>query len=131
METKSEALAVSPDGSHLYFAREPADSSLWRLNLQNLSLTKVLDGLVPGCTSCWALAENGIYFLGSDTESFDNQMLFFYDFKNTKNRLITRYPEPLWPLGSGPFSLAPDGSSLLCVRAEPSSSNIMLVDPFR
>ena len=34
------------------------------------------------------------------------------------------------PLGSGPFSLGPEGN-LLVVRVEPSNSDVMLVTPFR
>ena len=36
-------------------------------------------------------------------------------------RQVTAYPEPLWPSGSGPFSLSPDGKLLLCVRVDPSA----------
>jgi dipeptidyl aminopeptidase/acylaminoacyl peptidase len=129
--TKAEALALSRDGRFLYFVREPADTSLQRLELATMVTTTVLDGLVPGCTSCWALADDGVYYLGSDTQSFDEQRLMFRDLRTLKDRIVTAYPEPLWPLGSGPFSLSPDGKSLLCVRVAPSNSDAMLVTPFR
>jgi hypothetical protein len=76
------------------------------------------------------LAENGIYFLGTDQDSFDRQVLFFWDLKASKAVAVTPYPEPIWPLGSGPFSLGP-GGNLLVVRVEPSNSDAMLVTPFR
>ncbi len=132
VSTRSEALAMSKDGRFLYFVREPSDTALSRIDLETKAVSQVLSGLVPGCTSCWALSPDGIYFLGSDEQSFDRQVLFFHDLRrNEANRVVTRYPEPLWPLGSGPFSLSPDGTSLLAVRAEPSSTDAMLVTPFR
>ncbi len=130
-QTKGEALALSRDGKYLYFVREPNDTVLWRLELGTATTTRVVDGLVPGCTSCWALVEKGVYFLGSDKQSFDRQMLFFHDLRTSKDRVVAPYPEPLWPLGSGPFSISPDGKTLLCVRVEPSNSDAMLVTPFR
>ena len=94
-------------------------------------LTKALDGLIPSCTSCWALAPNGIYYLGSDKQSFDRQVIFFHDFRTGEDREVAKYPELLPPLGSGPFSLSPDARQLLCVRLDPSNSDVMRVDPFR
>jgi Tol biopolymer transport system component len=126
---KSEALALSPDGKHLYFASEPTDTALWRLDLATKATAKVLDGIVPACTSCWALSNDGVYFLGIDRESFDRQVLFLWDFKTSTAKPVMAYPEPLWPLGSGPFSLGP-GGNLLVVRVESSNSDVMLVKPF-
>ncbi|HYI94451.1 MAG TPA: winged helix-turn-helix domain-containing protein [Bryobacteraceae bacterium] len=131
VQTKGEALALSRDGRYLYFVREPNDTALWRVELGKSTPTRVLDGLVPGCTSCWALVENGVYFLGSDKQSFDRQMLFFHDLRTNRDRVVAPYPEPLWPLGSGPFSISPDAQTLLSVRVEPSNSDAMLVTPFR
>lgn len=131
VQTKAEALALSADGKYIYFVREPNDTAIWRLDLSTLATTRVLNGLVPGCTSCWALANEGLYYLGSDKQSFDKQILFFHDLKSARERVVTMYPEPLWPQGSGPFSMSPDGKSLLCVRVEPSKSDVMLVTPFR
>jgi Tol biopolymer transport system component/DNA-binding winged helix-turn-helix (wHTH) protein len=130
--SKAESLAVSPDGAFVYFVPEPNDRSLWRVAITGGEPEKVLEGLVPGCTSCWALASQGVYYLGFDNKSFSRQQLFFQDLRRqTPPRLVVDYPEPLFPLGSGPFSLSPDGKSLLCVRVAPSESDAMLVTPFR
>jgi Tol biopolymer transport system component len=130
-QVKSESLNVSPDGGFLFYVREPNDTTLWRLTLETGEITKVLDNLVPGCTSCWALTARGIYYLGTDRGSFDAQVLHYRDWKSGADRLVIRYPEPLWPQGSGPFSLSPDGRYLLCVRVDPSNSDVLLVSPFR
>ena len=125
------SLDISRDGNFLYFVREPNGASLWRVDLRSGALSKVLDGLVPGCSSCWAVSDRGVYYLGPDQSSLDSQALYFRDFESGQDRLVAPYPEPLWPHGSGPFSLSPDGRHLLCVRVDPSNSDVMLVEPFR
>jgi Tol biopolymer transport system component len=131
VKTPAESLSLSPDGKFLYFVREASATSLWRVAVDTGELSRVLDGLVPACTSCWAPAPSGIYYLGIDQGAFDDQALFFHDLRSGQRRLLLRYPEPLWPRGSGPFSLSPDGRDLLTVRVEPSNIDIMLVTPFQ
>ena len=131
VKVRGLSFALSPDGEFLYFMREPHGSSLWRVSTSSGALTRALDGLIPSCTSCWALAPTGIYYLGSDKRSLDKQMIFFHDFRTGHDQEVTEYPELLPPLGSGPFSLSPDARHLLCVRLDPSNSDVMRVDPFR
>lgn len=131
VKTGGFSLGVSNDGKLLYFMREPNDTVLWQARIDTGELSKALDGLLPNCTSCWALAQDGIYFLGSGKQSFDTQVVYFHDFAAGHDREILRYPEPLAPVGSGPFSLSPNLRSLLCVRVDPSNSDIMMVEPFR
>ncbi len=125
------SLGLSPDGRWLYFVREPAATSLWRLAMGGDRFEKVLDGLVPYCTSCWAPAQNGIYYLGAKPHPWSRQTVYFHDFASGKDRPVVEYPEPLLPIGSGPFSLSPDGAYLLCVRVDPSNADIIRVEPFR
>jgi hypothetical protein len=66
-----------------------------------------------------------------DEHSFERQVLLFLDFQSGVRRVVVPYPEPLWPQGSGPFSLSPDGRFLLTVRVDPSNSDVMLVEPSR
>lgn len=126
-DVRTEALAASFDGKYLYFAREPNDTSLWRIALGSSEPERVLDRMVPGCTSCWALARDGVYYLGMHPASFDRQSIFFHPGEKS----VVSFPEPLWPQGSGPFSLSPDERYLLVVRVDPSNSDAMLVTPFR
>lgn len=125
------SLEISNDGKFVYFMRELNDTVLWKVSAETGELSKALDGLVQRCTSCWSLAPHGIYFLGSSRESFDAQVIYFHDFATGRQREIVKYPEPLSPVGSGPFSLSPDLRSLLCVRVDPSNSDILRVEPFR
>lgn len=128
------SLGLSQDGKLLYFMREVNDTVLWQVHTETGELSQALDGLLPACTSCWALTPEGIYYLGSDKTSFDTQAIYFHRFAASpgeRDRLIMRYPEPLAPVGSGPFSLSPDLKQLLCVRLNPSNSDLMRVEPFR
>jgi hypothetical protein len=124
------SLGLAPDGEFLYFVKDPNDTQLWRASTSTGEYARVLDGLVQVCTSCWAPARNGIYYLGSNPRLLDTQTLYFLSFANGRRLPVIDYPEPLSPLGSGPFSLSPDGRYLLCVRVDPSNVDVMRVEPF-
>jgi len=129
--TKGISLDVSPDGSYVYFVREATDSVLWRVETRSGRLEKVLDGLLPYCSSCWVLTSRGVYYLGARAGRTDRQTLYFHELATGRDRAILEYPEPLSPIGSGPFSLSPDERHLLCVRVDPSNADVFRVEPFR
>jgi Tol biopolymer transport system component/DNA-binding winged helix-turn-helix (wHTH) protein len=128
---KGISLGVSADGRYVYLVRDPSGTALWRVDTRSGRAEKVLEGLVPYCSSCWALAPRGIYYLGSREGSMDRQALYFHDFSTGRDKVLVDYPEALSPIGSGPFSLSPDGRYLLCVRVDPSNADIFRVEPFR
>lgn len=123
-DSPGQSLDAERSGQALFFVKESLDTAIWRGDLTQRTVTKALEGLVPGCTSCWAFARGGVYYLGTTPESLDNQALYYYDFETRKAVLLAPYPEPIWPLGSGPFSLSPDGKKLLCVRLDSPSSDL-------
>jgi hypothetical protein len=125
------SLDISADGRYLYFVREPASAALWRLDTSAGRAEKVLDGLAPYCSSCWALTRRGIYYLGVKPRLPDRQALYFHDFATGRDKPLEDYPEALSPIGSGPFSLSPDGRYLLCVRVHMGNADIFRVEPFR
>jgi Tol biopolymer transport system component/DNA-binding winged helix-turn-helix (wHTH) protein len=125
------SLDVSPDGRYVYFVREPADTTLSRVDVTTGDVERVLSGLVPYCTSCWALDEHGIYYLGARPKAPVQQSLFYMDWKSRSARLVADYPEPILPIGIGPFSLSPDRRSMLVVRLDPSNADVMRADGFR
>ena len=134
INTGGFSMSLSQDGQRLYFKREQNDAALWQADTTTGEMKRALDGLLPTCTSCWSLTPTGIYYLGSDKSSFDTQAIYFHRFAaapGETDRLIVKYPEPLAPVGSGPFSLSPDLRYLLCVRMNKSNSDIMQVEPFR
>lgn len=125
------SLDVSPDGRYVYFVREPADTTLSRVDVSTGEVERVLSGLVPYCTSCWALDERGIYYLGVRPKAPVLQSVFHLDWKGRSPRLVADYPEPILPIGIGPFSLSPDRRSMLVVRLDPSNADVMRADGFR
>jgi hypothetical protein len=92
---------------------------------------RVLEGLVPYCTSCWALSPEGIYYLGSRPKSSALQSIYYLDFRTHTTRLLADYPEPILPIGIGPFSLSPDYRSLLTVRLDSQNADVLLADHFQ
>ena len=131
VNTRGLSLGVSPDGRSLYFVREPADTSLWRANPGSGEPSRVIRGLVPYCTSCWAVAPNGIYYLGTKAESPTEEAIFFLDLASGRTRRLFDYPEPISPIGTGPFSLSRDLRYLLTVRFDPANSDISRIEDFR
>jgi Tol biopolymer transport system component/DNA-binding winged helix-turn-helix (wHTH) protein len=130
-KTHGLSFGLSADGRDLYFVHDLADTRLWKMSLATGSLTPLLDGLVPYCTSCWAASDTGVYYLGTDRSSVVGQAIFFHSFQRGPDRIVAQYPEVLPPLGSGPFSLSPDGRYLLCVRVDSPRADLMRVEPYR
>lgn len=129
--SRALSLGLSPDGRYLYFVREPADTTLTRMEIATGRAERVIEGLVPYCTSCWALSPDGIYYLGSRPKSSALQSLYYLDFRTHATRLLADYPEPILPIGIGPFSLSPDYRSLLTVRLDSPNADILRADNFR
>jgi Tol biopolymer transport system component/DNA-binding winged helix-turn-helix (wHTH) protein len=125
------SLGISADGKQIYFVREPSGTDLWRVETATGRIEKVLQGLVPYCSSCWALAAGGIYYLGPKEGSLDKQAIYYHNFAAGTDKDLLDYPETVPAIGSGPFSLSPDGRYLLCVRVHPSNANVFRVEPFR
>lgn len=129
IRSRGISLDISPDGRYIYFVRDPAGVELWRVETDTGATGKVLDGLVPFCSSCWALGANGIYYLSAAEGAPGKQALRFRDLTSGRDRQLLEYPEMLSPIGSGPFSLSRDGRYLLCVRLDPSNADIFRVEP--
>ena len=129
--TRGLSLSIDPEGKFLYFVREPAGSALWRAGVESGHMEPVLDGLVPYCTSCWALAPGALYYLGARPGQPGQQSIFQLDLATRATRVVADYPEPILPIGIGPFSFSPDYRTLLTVRLDPSNSDLLRVDGFR
>lgn len=130
LPTRGLSLGIDPEGKFLYFVREPAGTTLWRAGIESGRLEPVFDALLPYCTSCWALARSGIYYLGARSGQPGQQSIYYLDLVTHSTRVVADYPEPILPIGIGPFSLSRDGRSLLTVRLDPSNSDLLRVDNF-
>jgi dipeptidyl aminopeptidase/acylaminoacyl peptidase len=118
--TRALSLGLDASGDYLYFAKEFNDGKLYRLHLTTKKEETVLTDLLPACSSCWALSKRGVIYLAATPQSPDRQELRLKT-PNGDSKLLLPYPEPLWPEGSGPFSLTPDERYLYTVRLSPPS----------
>jgi Tol biopolymer transport system component/DNA-binding winged helix-turn-helix (wHTH) protein len=111
----------SKDGRYLYFGQGRMDTTISRLDLATKHQEVVVHSLMAGYGDSWALASRGIFFL---TAQSGKPMIAFHDFATGKKRDITEFPGPLPPVGTSGFSISPDDSRLLVVRADPAFANI-------
>jgi Tol biopolymer transport system component/DNA-binding winged helix-turn-helix (wHTH) protein len=125
------SFGMSRDGRYLYFVKERTDTTLQRLSLATGEITQALSGLLPYCGSCWAEGSGGIYYFGTDDATAVGQAILFHSFKSEPDRVVAEYPEPLYPIGSGPFSISPDGRYMLCVRMDSSRADVTRAEPFQ
>jgi Tol biopolymer transport system component/DNA-binding winged helix-turn-helix (wHTH) protein len=121
---------VSRDGRWVYYVQARTSPSLWRIATAGGAAERVFDGLIPGYFGSWALSNQGIYFLGEDPQT---QRPVVYLLRNGARtpEPVAGFPSPLPPLGLAEFSVAPDGSTLLTVLRESSSSDLMALAGFR
>ncbi|HMF79727.1 MAG TPA: winged helix-turn-helix domain-containing protein [Bryobacteraceae bacterium] len=127
--TQGLSFGTAFDDHSVLFVREAADTNLLHLDTTTHRTTKFLTGLIPYCSSCWAVSKLGVYYLGSKPGSITGQAIYFHDRKSGAENEVCDFPERLAPLGGGPFSLSPDGRYLLCVRGDASNSDVMRVEP--
>lgn len=118
--TRALSLDLDARGEYLYYAKDANDGKLYRLHLPSRREEQVLQDLLPGCSSCWAVSQRGLLYLAAPAQSPDRQELRVRK-PNGESVLLLPYPEPLWPEGSGPFSLTPDERFLYTVRLSPPS----------
>jgi Tol biopolymer transport system component len=121
-------LQFSSDGRFVYFVKGRTDSSIWKAGVETGAETMVLDGLLPGYWGSWALAPGGIYYLG---ESAGSPHLLFYDFSTKRPEPVAPVPEPLPPIGTDSVSFSPDLRRLICVRIDPTNSDVFRLEGFR
>lgn len=108
-------LVESSDGKYLYFTRGRMDTNIWRLDLSTKVLEPAVEGLLPGDWGAWALGSKGIFYLRSRDLA---PWIYFHDFRSHRDEPIAVFPPPLPPIGTSTFSLSPDETKLLMVRAE-------------
>lgn len=124
------SLRVAADGKGLYFVKESGATQLWRGDLETGKMAVAVEGMIPYCSSCFAEEAGTMYYLGEYRQAASKQAIYAKDLRSGTVRMVTAYPEPLIPMGAGPFSLRPGGKDLLCVRVDASRSEVARVAPF-
>jgi Tol biopolymer transport system component/DNA-binding winged helix-turn-helix (wHTH) protein len=111
----------SADGRYLFFGHGRMDTTVSRLDLRTGEQTVVVRDLVPGYRDCWTPAPGGLVYLA---ERADGPTLIFHPLDGGRDRVLGEFPGPLPPVAVSRFTVAPDGSQLLVVRADPASSTV-------
>jgi Tol biopolymer transport system component/DNA-binding winged helix-turn-helix (wHTH) protein len=128
--TGAHRARVSRDGSWVYYVQARTSSFIWRISPAGERNERVVDGLIPGYFGAWALAPNGIYYLGEDPAS-QRPAILFHDLDLRKSSPVAPLPSAPPPLGLTEFSLSPDGGTLLAVLRDSASSDLLALSNFR
>ena len=116
----------SPDGSHLYYAKQIGTSwmcSLWRVPVDGGQEQQVLPSIY---TSQYAVFAAGIYFIGPQEPDRSYSLQFFRFATGRTERITTLGPTVMWGL-----TVSPDRRSILYVQVDNLGSDLMLVENFR
>lgn len=122
-KTGGAPIVESPDGHYLYFGHGRMGTTITRLDLKTGQQQTIIRSLMPGYREAWALTSKGIIFL---TEGRRGPVIAFHSFATDKDREITDFNGDLPPFSRSGFSIAPDGSRLLVVRADPVFANLQI-----
>jgi Tol biopolymer transport system component/DNA-binding winged helix-turn-helix (wHTH) protein len=115
----------SADGRFLYYAKTP-EHEIWRMPLPGGQESPVSPSIHVEHWSGWALANDGIFFLGEESP---HPVLKFFDFSAARIKDVATLKRPL-PWRSW-ISTSADGKFLLYPQQDQEESNIMLLENFR
>ena len=117
----------SHDGRSLYYAKGIEVNGLWSVPVTGGEEQPVLEFPDVGYWGYWAVAQNGIYFVNTDTRPY---ALEFFDSAARRTVHIASLARAPIAWDSG-LALSPDEQTLLYVQEDQVSSDIVLVENFR
>jgi Tol biopolymer transport system component/predicted Ser/Thr protein kinase len=118
----------SPDGKFIYYAKGQSAPGIWRIPVAGGEETLVLNQPAAGYWGYWAVVDEGIYFLNS--ESKQHPVIEFFRFATRRVRQIAVMEKEAAKWNPG-FAISPDGRWILYTQVDQSDSNIMLVENFQ
>lgn len=115
----------SPDGKFLYYGKGwPNEYCLWRVSTSGGEESLVVDSLHP--RGGQVVADEGIYFISKP----DDKGVSHIRFKDSASSELRTIAPIRGRVGWG-LTVSPDRRSFLYTRAEPTGSDLMLVENFR
>jgi Tol biopolymer transport system component len=123
------AAEESSDGRYLYYSKSEEDGRIWRMPLNGGSEELVRSEPLPfGYARCWALVEDGLYYL--DAANVDRPSVAFFSFATRRATRVTTLPRRVESLNSN-LTISPDRRHLLVALTGQTESDIMLTDDLR
>jgi Tol biopolymer transport system component/DNA-binding winged helix-turn-helix (wHTH) protein len=117
----------SRDGRSVYYAKSHNVRGLWRVSVNGGEEVPVLDFPDVGYWGYWAVAEKGIYFVGTEAKPY---ALKFFDFATRRVAQLASLEKTPVQFDSG-LALSPDGRAILYAQEDQVNSDIVLVEKFR
>jgi eukaryotic-like serine/threonine-protein kinase len=120
----------SMDGRSLYYSKTQAHLGIWRIDLSNGNEAPVPELSGTGDYRQWALGGTGIFFVPNDEALSKDAAVRFFDFATRKIVPVATVGR-LESAGGGALAVSRDESSLVCVRMDRDTRNIMLAENFK
>ncbi len=118
------------DGRSLYYSKTQAHLGIWRIDLSNGNEAPVPELSGTGDYRQWALGGTGIFFVPNDEALSKDAAVRFFDFATRKIVPVATVGR-LESAGGGALAVSRDESSLVCVRMDRDTRNIMLAENFK
>ena len=117
---------VSPDGRHLYYAKQPPVQGIWEVPLEGGPEVRVVE---RGRSLAFGVADTGIFIM--DASATPQATVEMYSFASRKLVLVERLPAGLRFSGGPYFNVTRDGRSMLYVRFDHWMSDIEMLPGVR
>ncbi len=117
----------SPDGQWLYFTKDRGSAAIWRMPVGGGAATLVLDFQQKNYSRMWAITDDGIYFVSTDTQG--RTLINHFSFETQTTKPVAQINELLRKGISG-LSISADRKSLLLPLITQRSSDIMMIENF-
>ena len=117
----------STDGRVLYFTKGRSDSSLWSVQIEGGTETKVIENDVG---RSWTVAEQGIYFLSNGTRSTDPFTVEFFDFDKRQTTRLASIEKPSQVFAANVATLSPDLQWIVYAQRDQLDYDVILIENF-
>ena len=118
----------SPDGKFLYFTKDLAATSLWRVPLGGGQVSKVLEDL--SYYNNLAIVDNGIYFVQLQNR-FAGSSIQFLNLRTNQSKPVINLEKTLGFLDQGGgLAVSPDGRWMLYTKTDKVGAELRLVENF-
>jgi eukaryotic-like serine/threonine-protein kinase len=116
----------SPDGKFLYYTKDLAATSLWKIPIEGGQANKILEGL--SSFLALAIVDTGMYFVPLQKPT----SIQFLSFATNQLRPVANFQKPICTHDAEcSLAVSPDGRWILCTQFDQAGSELMLVENFR